>query len=140
MCIRDSKSMCSSSRGFEDETTFLGLKEFLICFPFWHASLMWSFSNLSLGNPITKFFEINLFKWFMWMWAILLCHNQDSSCLEIRQPIEQGEEISKRYIVDSFTNQHYFLWVGKVNLTRVWLEDDIITLVTQLTNADQTVL
>jgi len=28
------KSMWSSSRGFEDETTFLSLKEFLTCFPF----------------------------------------------------------------------------------------------------------
>jgi len=36
-----------------------------------HASQMLSLSNLSFGSPITRSLEINLFKWFMWIWAIV---------------------------------------------------------------------
>ena len=82
------KSMSSNSSGLEVETTFIGLKELFFFFfflPFWHASHNLSFSNLSLGSPTTSSFDAILLRWCIWIWANLLCHNQDSSFLVSKQ-------------------------------------------------------
>jgi len=51
------RSMCKTSSGFEVETLFFKLKDFVVCFPFWQASHTCSFLNLSLGKPWTSLFE-----------------------------------------------------------------------------------
>jgi len=69
------KSMWSSLRGLVVETKVFYLKEFLVCLTFWHASQILSLSDLSLGKSITRSLDTILFKWYMWIWAISLCHN-----------------------------------------------------------------
>jgi len=43
-------------------------------------------------------------------------------------------------IVDYFTNQQYFMWIGKVDFTCVRFEGNLITLVTQLAYTKEVVL
>ena len=101
------RSMCKSSRGFEVEIQFFKLKEFLVCFPFWHASHTCSFSNLSLGKPWTSSFETSLFKWFIWMRAILLCQAQVQ--------IKVQASAQAQHIEDSSQLQE--LWLGEFKRT-----------------------
>ena len=57
-------------------TTFLGLKEFLVCLPSWQASHNLVISNFILGNPLTRSFLTSFDIKSMLACPSLLCHSQ----------------------------------------------------------------
>jgi len=84
-----------SSRGFEVETKFLGLKDTLVWFPFWQESHNLSFSNFILGKPTTRSLDTILFNKSKWTWLRRLWHNQESSFLAIRHLAPLDDMISR---------------------------------------------
>ena len=70
------RSIWKNSNGLEVDITFLGLKEFRVCLPNWHASHILFSSKLKLKIPLTKSLLINLVIKCMLAYPSLLYHNQ----------------------------------------------------------------
>ena len=56
--VGPNKSKCNSSRSLDVDTTFFDLKDFLDCFPNWHALQILSYLKLICGIPTIKLFLI----------------------------------------------------------------------------------
>jgi len=125
------KSMCKSSRGYEVETQFFKLKDFVVCFPFdkphTHVpSRTWvwvSHEQVHLKQVYLNYsYECVQFFYAKAMIPHVLLE---------KKPID---------VVRPLTNEQNIFWIWQSNLTRIRSKGDLISSVTELTDIEQAVL